>query len=138
MGSDEHGLFGSYYVTPTTTALMRAWKLCQGSAREYQKLRSHALKLAYFPVSGDWDWIQSLPGKRIGELRIDEMIAGHNNVRVIFFRANIALDGEPLPRIWTLTAFQKKSNDFSKKEIKAFNAMRQLIVIRSYGADPAA
>ena len=106
--------------------------MCRGSAREYQKLRRHALKLANFPDCGDWDWIRSLPGKSIGELRIDESIACNDNIRVIFFKSNIVLEHEPLPRIWTLTVFPKKSQDFSPNEIKAFAGMRTLIVSRIY------
>src|SRR3990172_4887987 len=107
-------LFGSYYDYPTATAIARGWKLCDGSRREYQLLRRHALKLAYWPTGRndgdfgadiDWDWIKSLEKKRIGELRIDEPINGHDNVRVIFFKANTVLPGEELMRIWLLTVF---------------------------------
>lgn len=129
----DSGLFGSYYVTPTGAALAAAWKLCNGSMREYQKLRQHALKLAFFPNGcGDWDWIQSLHGKGVGEVRIEERIAGKTNVRIIFFKTSTILAGEPLPRIWTLTAFAKKTQHFSKAEVKAFRSMRELIVLRRY------
>ena len=133
-------LFGSYYVKPTAGAEVRAWKLCNKRMREYQKLRAHALKLAYWPDDADldWDWIKSLEAKRVGELRIDELIAGQDNVRVIFFKANKILPGEPMPRIWTLTAFQKKRDDFSGKEIAAFRAMRDIVVARWYAEMPGA
>ena len=77
--------------------------------REYQLLRRHALKLAHWPTGSDdgeasadldWDWIKSLERKRVGELRIDEPINRHENVRVIFFKANVRLPGEPMNRIW--------------------------------------
>lgn len=140
------GLYGSHYVFPTTTAITRAWKLAEGSAREHEKLRRHALKLANFPDCGDWDWIAALPRQRIGELRIDEPIAGKRNVRVIFFKANAVLDGDPqcaetgstMPRIWTITTFDKKSNDFSMGQIRAFAAAKKLIVFRYYGGNAAA
>lgn len=128
-----NGLVGSFYVTPTATAIRRAWKLCKRSARDYQILRRHALKLAYFPACGDWDWVKSLHGKCIGELRIDERIASQENIRVIFFQTKIQLPSEPLPRIWTLTVFPKKSDNFTAREINAFKAMREIIVIRTYG-----
>lgn len=125
-------LSGSFYVTPTATALRNGWKLCKGSAREYQKLRRHALKLRHFPSCGDWDWIQSLRGMHVGELRIDEVIAGKSNIRVIFFKAQDVLDGEELVRIWTLTAFAKKTQGLTEREISAFRAMRNIIQLRHY------
>jgi hypothetical protein len=108
--------------------------------REYQKLRAHGLKLAYWPDEADlnWDWIKSLEAKRVGELRIDERIAQHDNIRVIFFKANRMLPGETMPRIWPLTVFQKKRNDFSSKEIAAFRAMRDIVVARWYAELPGA
>ncbi|MDX1961954.1 MAG: hypothetical protein SFX18_02295 [Pirellulales bacterium] len=108
--------------------------------REYQKIRAHALKLAFWPKDADidWDWIKSLEAKRVGELRIHETIAQQNNLRVIFFKANKILSGDPLPRIWTLTVYQKKRDDFSGKEIAAFRAMRDIVVARHYADLPGA
>jgi hypothetical protein len=102
--------------------------------RDYQKIRAHGLKLAFWPDEADldWDWVVSLKEKRVAELRIDEVIAGCNNLRIIFFKANKKLPGEPMPRIWTLTVFQKKGMDFSGKEIAAFRTMRDIIVARDY------
>jgi hypothetical protein len=133
-------LFGHYYVKPTASACVRAWKVCNQSARDYFLIRSHALKLAYWPDEADldWDWIKSLEAKRVGELRIDEVIAQQNNLRVIFFKANKLLPGDPMLRIWTLTVFQKKRQDFSGKEIAAFRVMRDLVVARYYADIPGA
>lgn len=133
-------LFGSYYVKPTATACVRAWSISNNRMREYQKIRAQALRLAFWPHDADldWSWIKSLEAKRVGELRIDEVIAQHNNLRVIFFKANKILPGEPMPRIWTLTVFQKKRDDFSGKEIAAFRAMRDTVVTRWYAEIPGA
>jgi hypothetical protein len=141
------GLVGNYHVFPTAAAITRAWKLCGGKMREYQLLRRHALKLAYWPTGRDdgdsatdinWDWIKSLEKKRIGELRIDELINGQDNVRVIFFKANLVLEGSEIARIWLLTAFQKKAQKFSNAEIRAFSGMREIIVQRHYGGSSQA
>lgn len=134
------GLIGQYYVKPTATACVRAWSLCKHRMRDYQKLRKHALKLAFWPDGADldWDWIKTLEAKRIGKLRIDEVIAQQNNLRVIFFKANKLIPGDPLPRIWTLTVFQKKRQDFSSKEIAAFRAMRDIVFARHYADIPGA
>jgi len=108
--------------------------------RDNQLLRRHVLKLSHWPSGHDgeagadldWDWIRSLEGKRVGELRIDETIGGLNNIRVIFFKANIPLPDENMNRIWILTVFQKKSWGFGDPEIAAFAAARTLIVQRYY------
>lgn len=138
------GLFGDYFVVPTATAIVRAWELAGDHVRHYQVLRRHALKLAYWPASApsaidlDWDWVKGLD--RVGELRIDEPIAGHRNVRVIFFKANLVLANDPIgpagermQRIWLLTVFAKKTQGFSARELKAWNAMKELIRFRHYG-----
>src|SRR5438093_1519898 len=117
------GLFGNYYVSPTATAVKRAWKLCGRSAREHALLRRHGLKLAYWPggpnsecADLDWDWITGLEDKQIGELRVDEVIADQDNIRIIFFKANLVLPDDPrtdagelMLRIWPITVFQKKA-----------------------------
>ncbi len=141
------GLFGEYFVVPTGTAVSRAWKLSGHSMREYQVLRRHGLKLAFWPggvddalhgADLDWDWVRTLESKRVGELRIDEPIAGQENIRVIFFKANKLLDGDPMLRIWLLTVFPKKRQGFTTFEIDAWRAMRDLIVHRFYdGASDA-
>lgn len=135
-------LQGHYYVVPTSSAIHRAWGLCQGRMREYQLLRRHGLKLMWWPSGNDdgvqaadidWDWIKGLEKKRVGELRIDESINGHVNLRVIFFKANVRVDAEPLDRIWLMTVFPKKRQGFTKFEVATFRAMRDLIVERYYG-----
>ncbi|MEZ6112377.1 MAG: hypothetical protein R3C99_15365 [Pirellulaceae bacterium] len=127
-------LFGSYYVKPTATACRQAMALCNNSMRDFQLLRRHALNLAFWPSEADldWCWIKSLEAKRVGELRVHEVVAQHNNIRIIFFKSNKILPSEPLPRIWTLTVFQKKRDDFSGKEIAAFRVMRDIVVKRWY------
>ena len=133
-------LFGSYFIKPTPAAFLRADKLCNGKMRELQKLRSHCLKLAFWPdeIDIDWDWIKSLETKRVGELRIDEHIAQQDNIRIIFFKANKIIPGDPMPRIWPLTVFQKKRDDFTGKEIAGFRAMRDIVVARWYSDIPGA
>lgn len=135
------GLFGDFYVVPTSGALAQAWSLCQKSARPYHILRRHTLKLAFWPDGSDtdWDWIKTLEPQRIGELRIDDEIAGNNNIRIIFFKANIALkddpvsaSGEIMRRIWILAAFQKKAQGFSSHQMKAWKGTRTILVQRYY------
>ena len=136
MGS---GLEGDYFVFPTMTALSRAGKLTNNKAKEFYKLRKLTLKLMWWPSSNsegksdiDWDWIKTLENRRIGELRIDEEINSQDNIRVIFFKANQPLPGEPMSRIWLLDVFAKKRQDFSTTQVSAWKAHRELILQRSY------
>lgn len=140
-------LYGDYFVVPTATAINRARKLFPRE-RDYQLLRRHGEKLAWWPRGSDdgnsaaadldCDWIKSLEEKRIGELRIDETIGGFNNLRIIFFKANLTLDGETMNRIWLLSVFQKKRQAFTNEEIRSWRAMRDLIVLRNYGSSQQA
>ena len=59
----------------------------------------------------DWSWVQGLPWNDIGELRISDVIAGNDNLRIIFHRGGDKLV-DPLPAIWILRVFQKKAMHF--------------------------
>jgi hypothetical protein len=138
-------LVGSYLVFPTFTARREAWELCDDKAREWWKLRNHAFKLVYWPDGDsepetdlDWDWIRGLDGLRIGELRIDEPINEKRNIRVIFFKANELLHGESLQRIWLLSVFPKKRQDFGKGQLAAWRGMRTIILDRYYNGSQTA
>ena len=81
----------------------------------------------------DWDWIKALPGKRVGELRIDDVLAGNDNLRIIFFVGNSELR-YPLPMIWILTVRQKKRQEWTTAEIKTFKLLRRLVLERCESA----
>jgi hypothetical protein len=100
-----------------------------------------ALGLAFFPHDADldWEWIQGAEKLHLGELRIPEVVAGNNNLRVIFFKANIAIPDDPrnaegqiMTRIWLLSCFQKKRQELSNNQIAAWKGMRRIIVQRYY------
>ena len=141
-GVQAPNLVGSYWVTPTATALNRAWKLFKGRLSPYFELRRHALKLAFFPTGRrdsdgmvldlDWSSITGTGHRDIGELRITDVIGGYDNLRIVFFVADSVIPGERLPRIWVLTVFRKKNERFSANELKSFSARRQLIIERNY------
>ena len=130
-------LIGNYYVKPTFAAIRDAFALFPRFG-DYQEARRHALKLAFWPggsrgQSGkvmdlDWEWIKGLGNLRVGELRISDVIGGHNNLRIIFYVSDVVLAGDPLPRIWTLAVLQKKSNKFTSRDLQVFRA--RLIVLR--------
>jgi hypothetical protein len=110
--------------------------------RDNIELRRHALKLRYWPesitteasgqvVDLDWSWIRSLPGKKIGELRVHDTIGGQDNLRIIFF---VGPPNERMPKtcIWILAVIQKGRDDFSTNNIAIFKARRSLVCERFY------
>jgi hypothetical protein len=98
------------------------------------QVRRHALKLRFWPdaASGgsgqvldlDWEWVKGLPFNDVGELRIHGVIAGNDNLRIIFHVGGDGLKA-PLPIIWILRVFQKKRDDFSSHELATFKQMRR-------------
>lgn len=110
--------------------------------RDKIEIRSHALKLQFWPSKNpedsngqlldlDWTWIKALPNQHVGELRIDDVIGGQDNLRIIFFRGDPDVR-VPLPIIWILQVMQKKRDDFTTGNIQNFRARRTLVVERFY------
>lgn len=135
-------LFGDFHVTPTGSAIKDAESLLP-KFRDFQELRRHALKLAFWPsgksVSGkvadlDWEEITGMAKPRANELRIDDEIAGLNNLRVIFypFEKKIILPGDVLPRLWVVSVLQKKTQRFSTNDFETFAARIKIVRIRNY------
>ena len=115
-------------------------------ARDYFEIRHHALKLRFWPSSQatdpsgriidlDWSFIKALPGLDIGELRIDDEIGGHRNIRIIFF-VGPPDDQCPMACIWILSVFPNKRDDFTSYQLDNFRARRQIVMTRFYGASP--
>ncbi len=138
---DNSNLTGRYLVRAIRPAFHDAHHWFP-KARDRGKVRRHTLKLRFWPDhqptddNGDlldlnWSWIRALPDRRIGELRIGDVIGGHDNIRVIFFDPQIAT--EPMPMIWVLSVFQKKRDDFTKAQIAMFKLRRALVLERFYG-----
>lgn len=109
--------------------------------RDRAELRRHALKLRFWPqrttvddhgelLDLNWSWIKSLPRQRVGELRIDDVLGDHDNLRVIFFVP--PSDPRWMPMIWVLSVFQKRRDDFTKHNISTFRLRRQIVLERFY------
>jgi hypothetical protein len=79
----------------------------------------------------DWEWIKALrkKKKKIGELRINETIGDHDNLRVIFFKPDIL---KPHPMIWILSVFQKKRQDFTRAQLQTFADRSDIVLERFY------
>ncbi len=135
----DGNLTGTHWVRAGRWALQDAHKWLP-KKKDFAALRRHALKLRFWPnhhpenddgqlLDLNWSWIRALPGKRIGELRIDDTIGGCDNLRVIFF---VPREETEPPMLWVLAAFQKKRDDFSKAQIQTFKGRRELILERFY------
>jgi hypothetical protein len=144
MVNTETILFGDYHVTPTPTALKEAMDLFLRYG-DYQELRRHALKLAFWPKSDaigaggmvcdlDWEEIKGMVAPKACELRIDDAINGYNNLRVIFyvFEKTIVLDGDIKPRLWVIGVMQKKTQRFSNANLRIFSARVKILRLRKY------
>jgi phage-related protein len=109
------------------------------SVQDWMELRANALKLRWWPrgrmknkvIDLDWDWIRALPDLNVGELRVDDRIGGFDNIRVIFFKADI-VDKDHPPTIWVLHVMQKKRQEFTQNDIRVFKARRMLVMEYSY------
>jgi hypothetical protein len=110
--------------------------------KEKIEIRRHALKLRYWPMvrpddeAGqvmdlNWSWVRALRNLRIGELRIDDVIGGYDNLRIIFFQGEPVVR-HPLPVMWIIRVLQKKRDDFSAHELEIFRARRVLVMERFY------
>lgn len=99
-------------------------------------LREHALKLRFWPggrggqsVDINWDWIHACGHLGIGELRVEDTIGGHNNLRIIFFKPDTDKSSpDAMPLIWILRVLQKKTQSFMQNEIVIFKARRALVM----------
>lgn len=138
----EH-LTGNYRVRGIGPAFQDVWRLVDKMSDNIE-IRRHALKLRYWPKNNpvddagqvldlDWSWIRSLPRMRIGELRVNDVIGGKDNLRIIFLVGDSTVC-KPLPVIWVLRVMQKTRNDFSRYDLSIFRARRTLIMERFYGA----
>jgi len=133
-------LTGQYLIRVCRPAFSAAHRLVPGVS-DWMELRDHALKLRYWPhgkagekvVDLNWDWIRACGDRSIGELRIEDTIGGHDNLRVIFYKGKPS-DKAPLPVIWILDVLQKKRQSFSTNEIRIFKARRMLVMEYFYSA----
>jgi hypothetical protein len=136
----EH-LEGAYWVRAIRPAFEDANRLFR-RVKDKIELREHSLKLRFWPSSTltnsggvlidmDWSWIRALPGLKVGELRIQDRIGGHDNLRVLFFVGN-RIQEMKLPTIWVLRVLQKKRDDFSSHELSIIKGRRMLVLERFY------
>ena len=139
--ASDNNLTGDRHIRVFRPAMKEAWKLLP-KARDIYDLRSQTLKLRFWPEKSpvdeqgelldlNWSWIKALAGTHVGELRIDDVIGGFNNLRVIFYDA-AAHEHPRMPMIWVLSVLQKKRQDWTDANLTTFDARRKLVVERFY------
>src|SRR5262245_40287754 len=101
----------------TGTHLVRALRSALQSAKHFwprvgdrMDVRRNALKLRHWGLREGqgvmdltYESIKSMPGSGVAELRIDDEIGGHRNIRVVFFEAPEAWRPSrsyPKPVLW--------------------------------------
>jgi hypothetical protein len=114
--------------------------------RDRFEVRRQALKLRFWDerhlhppgilLDHLYESIKALKGLGIYELRLDDDIGGHENIRVIFFdppKDWEPFEKKPLRVVWILEIFPKKRDEFTQNELRRFRASRLLLAQRCYG-----
>jgi hypothetical protein len=109
------------------------------------EVRRHALKLRYWGerdagtvMDLTYASIKAMPGSGVYELRIDDELGGHRNLRVIFLEPPEAWKPNgihPKPVLWVLETLPKKRQDWTANDIGRFWAKRQIVKERFYTAE---
>jgi hypothetical protein len=82
----------------------------------------------------DWDTITGMKPPKACELRVDDVIGGLNNLRLIFyvFDERLVREGDSLPRLWTIGVMQKKTRRFTAFDLSTFAARVTILRQREY------
>ncbi|MBY0521779.1 MAG: hypothetical protein K2R98_00180 [Gemmataceae bacterium] len=84
-----------------------------------------------------YETIKALQGLGIYELRLDDVIGGQSNIRVVFFDPPkgwepVPEHEKPMRALWVLEALPKKRNDWTDNELTRFRTSRVLLQKRCY------
>jgi hypothetical protein len=111
------------------------------------EIRRQALKLRFWDerhthspgmlFDHSYESIRALQGLGVYELRLDDDIGGHSNIRIVFFDPPGSWKPEydhtrPLRVVWILEALPKRRNGWTTNEITRFRCSRLLIQKRFY------
>lgn len=135
----------------TGTHLVRVLRSALQSAKHFwpkvgdrMEVRRNALKLRHWGIREaqgvmdvTYESIKAMPGSGVYELRIDDEIGGHRNIRVIFFETPEAWKTSlhyPKPVLWVLETLPKKRQDWTRNDITRFWTKRGIIRERFYDA----
>lgn len=111
------------------------------------EIRRQALKLRYWDerhlhppgmlFDHTFESIKSLSGLGIYELRLDDEIGGHSNIRVVFFDPPkdwepVLAERRPMRIVWVLEALPKKRDYWTTNELSRFRTARLVLRKRCY------
>jgi hypothetical protein len=139
------GVTGSNFVRFTRHGLQSARAAWTKTGDRFE-VRRQALKLRFWDERHEhppgmlfdhtYESIKALKGLGIYELRLDDEIGGHENIRVIFFDPPsdwVPVEKKPMRVIWILEIFPKKRDEFTRNDLNRFRASRLLLAQRCYG-----
>src|SRR5262249_43301740 len=134
-------LTGTHWVRALASALATAKRLWP-HASDYFEVYYQTLKLRFWGeragemvVDIDYESIKAMSGSGVYELRLDDEIGGHRNLRVIFFEPPKSWEPNfetPLPVLWVLDVVPKKRDDWTTNQIDTFWAKRAIVQDRFY------
>ena len=139
-------LSGTHHVRAIKSALHKARRKYWPQTGPRMEVRRQALKLRFWGdrhrdsvgssvLDLSYEAIKSMPGSGVHELRLDDEIGGHRNIRVIFLDPDnswVPVFKTPLPTIWVLEAIPKRRNDWTQKDIERFWALRTTVKERFF------
>jgi hypothetical protein len=138
---------GVNFVRVTRHDLQLARKLWPVTGDRFE-IRRQALKLRFWDerhlhhpgMLGDlsYESIKALSGLGIYELRLDDVIGGLSNIRIVFFDPPkdwqpLAVQVRPRRIVWVLEAMPKRRNEWTAFDLQRFKGARLLLQKRCYG-----
>jgi hypothetical protein len=138
----EMALEGTHHVRVLRSALQKARKVWP-RAKPRMEVRRHSIKLRWWGekhkddclLDLTYESIKARPGSGLYELRIDDEIGGHENIRVIFLvppKEWIPLQESLKPVLWIIEALPKKRDDWTSAQLTRFDAGAAIIKQRFY------
>ncbi len=136
-------LTGSQHVRIVRECLKDGHRLFPRT-RDRMEFRRHLLKLRYWPerhpqdtrgqvLDLDWEKVRSLAGLNVFELRVNDIIGGHDNLRAYFYAHEKKDAVSPLPCVWILYSMQKKRNEITRFDLNIMKARRLTVRRLVYG-----
>lgn len=140
-------LTGTHRVRALKSALHKTKRRYWPKIGPRMEVRRQALKLRFWGerhtdgpgasvLDLTYESIKSLPGSGVYELRLDDTIGGHRNIRVIFLVPPDdwkPLEPSPLPCLWVLEAIPKRRNEWTADDLDRFRGLRSVVQERFYG-----
>jgi len=106
--------------------------------RQALKLRHWGLRTGGSVMDLTFESIRAMPDSGVFELRLDDVIGGQKNIRVIFLVPPEAWEPNqrfPLPVLWVLEVVPKKRQEWTAPDIRRFRAKRAILKEQFYSPE---